>query len=396
MRKREIKIEKIKKGMALLGICTLTLGIFGCGSGTMENPSEVTENITDQSTYFPAHSVAKTQKGYYMWDVGGTHLLFFDKDSKKQVLLCDKPDCEHNIVSDIEVETSEECNSYFSSEYVMNKIWAYGDSVYVLQKLNGKGLYLTQVSGDGNGRKPLICLSENLSDDVDLILHQGMVYFSRYGENEGEKRLYRAELKESASIEQIDEIQGEVPLISHIKGYGNDIWYVTFHCEGADEGSILDTKMYYQLKKYDTTTQETVAVSEENIDHYALDEEGQVLYYHVCGGNIFKMNLATQEVSEIYQDDTLLLAKISYDGTNLYVDNFQSYISGVADKRVVVCLDENGTLKKQLSLIGDDTISSIECGDENFLFELGSMFWSYMTKDSDDTTWVKTGLFRAE
>ena len=378
-----MKAEMIKKGLLSISFLCMLATVCGCGkSAALEDLSEVTENTSDQSNYFPGNSVAETQNGYYMWDVSGKHLLFFDKESKKQVLLCNKPDCEHQIVSAVEIETPEDCSSYFSSDYVMNKIWAYGNGLFVLQKVEGEGLYLTQISSDGSIRKPLVCLSENTKEEVSLIVHNGFAYFSKGASDgtEGTRELYQVELKENAKSEKIDEITGTIPLITHIKGYGDDIYYVVFHCENYDAENVLDATMYYQLKKYDTAAKECSTVSEELIDDYVIDEADEMLYYHVCGGDVYKMNLKDASVEDIYQDDTLALARLAYDGTYVYVDNFQSYISGAAAERKVLAIEKDSM--EQTEIVPDENTGNnlFEYGDGAYMFCLGTKDWVMLDK----------------
>lgn len=386
-----MKKKVATRGIITISVLSIWVGICGCGdTAALEDLSAVTENTEDQSSYYPGNSIASTENGYYMWDVSGSHLLFFDKETKKQVLLCNKPDCEHKISSSLEIETGEDCNSYFSSEYVMNKIWAYGDSLLVLQQVSGEGLYLTQISSDGSIRKPLVCLSDNTKEDVSLIVHEGYAYFSKGASEveEGTKELYKVELKEGAEPEKIDEITGSIPLITHIKGYGNQIYYVTFRCEDYDVENALDATMYYQLKKYDTSTMESSLVSEESIDDYVVDEEENILYYHVCGGDVYKMNLADSSIESIYQDSDLILCRMAYDGEYVYVDNFQSYISGAAAERKVCAIGEDGTIAKEIATNAETGNSLFEYGDGAYMFCLGTKDWLVLNKKE---AYVQTG-----
>lgn len=378
-----MKKHIIKTVILTMALCSILIGSSGCGSNkALEDLSTVTENTSDQSNYFPGNSVAETKNGYYMWDVSGKHLLFFDKESKKQVLLCSKPDCEHKITSAVEIETPEDCSSYFSSDYVMNKIWAYGNSLFVLQKVEGEGLYLTQVSSDGSVRRPLVCLSENTEEEVSLIVHNGFAYFSKGTSDgtEGTRELYQVELKENAKPEKIDEITGTIPLITHIKGYGNNIYYVVFHCENYDAENVLDATMYYQLKKYDTAARECSTVSDELIDDYVVDEADGMLYYHVCGGDVYQMNLKDSSVEDIYQDGTLALARLAYDGTYVYVDNFQSYISGAATERRVLAIEKDSMEQTEITPDENTGNNLFEYGDGAYMFCLGTTDWVMLDK----------------
>lgn len=149
------------KNKKLLAITVISLSLLttGCKStSNLENLQDVTINTEDKGAYFPNRSIANVDSGYYMWDESNNYLMFYDKESQQQVLLCNKPDCEHNIDETGTISKNEKCNAYCSSNYNKDKVWTYGDSILLLQFVDKKGLCLTQISSDGSERKELVCI----------------------------------------------------------------------------------------------------------------------------------------------------------------------------------------------------------------------------------------------
>lgn len=361
------------KNKKLLAITVISLSLLttGCKStSNLENLQDVTINTEDKGAYFPNRSIANVDSGYYMWDESNNYLMFYDKESQQQVLLCNKPDCEHNIDETGTISKNEKCNAYCSSNYNKDKVWTYGDSILLLQFVDKKGLCLTQISSDGSERKELVCISDNRYSDVILTVHNGYAYYSlgKTDSIDGKVSLYKVKLKENEQPVLIDEIEGSIPLITHIKGYGDDVYYVKFYCDNYDEVNPLDADMHYELKKYDTKTEQTSVVVEDNIDDYVLDEQNNMLYYHVCNGDVYKMNMADKTTKCIYTDDKLPLCVMGFDGEYIYIDNSQDYLLKVAEERKIYALDTEGNIVKIISSVNGYDMCLVEYGDDTYMF----------------------------
>lgn len=359
------------KKLLLVTAISLSLLTTACKStSNLTNLQDVTTNTTDKSAYFPNEAIASVDNGYYMWDEFNNYLMFFDKEQEQQILLCNKPECEHSLDSNNTVSASDKCNAYYSSSYNKDNVWTYGDSILLLQAVDQKGLYLTQISADGSERKELVCLSENKYSEVNLIVHNGYAYYSLGTSDaiDGKVSFYKIKLKENEQPVLIDEVEGSVPLITHIKGYGDDIYYVKFFCENYDATNLLGSDMHYELKKYNVTTELTSTVVEDNIDDYVLDEENNTLYYHVCNGDVYKMNLTDNKSECIYTDTELPLCVMGFDGKYLYIDNSQDYLLQVAKERKIYALDTNGNIVKEIASVNGYNMCLIEYGDDTYMF----------------------------
>ena len=98
--KKKIKIKgdnmmRYKKIVAL-GITIAVAGLSGCNQSTkLENMESISTNTEDKSEYFPGKFFASNTSGYYYWGYTD-YMTFYDLNTKKSVLLCNKPDCNSN------------------------------------------------------------------------------------------------------------------------------------------------------------------------------------------------------------------------------------------------------------------------------------------------------------
>lgn len=409
--KKKIKIKgdnmmRYKKIVAL-GITIAVAGLSGCNQSTkLENMESISTNTEDKSEYFPEKFFASNTSGYYYWGYTD-YMTFYDLNTKKSVLLCNKPDCKHVINNDNTIETDKDCNAYYSSVYQNEKVWTYGDCVFVLQKIDKKGLYLTQISSDSTMRKPVIRLSENTEAIVELIMNNGYAYYSiAANTTEGTAELYKVELKENAKPEKIDSIEGASPIITHLKAYDDNVYYVKFYSDEYNAQDPLSVEMNYQLYMYNEESDETKAVSDKNIDDYAVNVDDNELYYHECGGNVYKANLDDMTSECIYSDENLILSRIAYDGKYIYVDNFQDVILEVDDERKIYVIDNDGNIKKRVIADDDKRKATVEYGDDKYMFLISSKGYYMLDKgniysDEGDTCneWMPievTGLTKKE
>ena len=159
-----MKRNHVKKAIAVTAFAMmLVMIISSCGNkkSSLEDLQKVTTNTEDKSNNFASGLIANTDTGYYTWNIDKKHMMYFDNESEKQVILCNRPDCEHKYDADGSVTTDVKCNGYFSDEYSKNHILTYGNSIFLIKKVNKKGLYLTQIAEDGHYREELLCLTEN-------------------------------------------------------------------------------------------------------------------------------------------------------------------------------------------------------------------------------------------
>lgn len=396
---------KYKKTL-IFGIALAMVSSSGCASNNtkLEKIESITSNIEDNSNYFPGKSFAGNTSGYYYWGYTD-YITFFDLDTKKSVLLCNKPDCQHTITDDNTVKTDKDCNAYYSTDYLTGNIWSYGDSIFVLQKIDKKGLYLTQVSSDSSTRKPIIRLSENTEAMVELIMNNGYAYYSvAANTTEGITDLYKVELKENAKSEKIDSVEGASPIISHLKAYNDKVYYVKFYCDEYNAEAPLSVNMNYRLYMYNETSDEIVTVSDKNIDDFAVNVDDNELYYHECGGNVYKASLDDMTPECIYSDSNLILSRIAYDGKYIYVDNFQDVVLEVDDERKIYAIDKDGDIKKRIIAEDDKRKGTVEYGDDKYMFCITSKetymldkSYIYSDEGNDCVNWIPidvTGLTR--
>lgn len=375
------------KNKKLLLVTALSLSLLATGcknTSNLANLQKATTNIEDDTNSYPAHWVTATENGYYMFSENG-YLTFFDPDTKESVLVCNEPDCEHKFSNEGEgyIIENTDCNAYFSDSYLTDTIWSYGTDILVLQKISKTGLWLTQVSYDGKEREPLVCISENTEDVVTLILHKGYAYYARRNsENAQESELYKIELKKNATPQKIDNITGTTTSISHLKVSGNELYYVKSNVELNDEDNLLDANLDYSLYKYNIETGDINKVLDDNVDNYAIDDENNILYYHVCDGALCKMNMEDNSTNNIGQDVDLFLCKMTYNDEHIYLDNLQSMALGIDSERKVYVLDTDGSLVKTINLDSDYlSVGVLDYGEGDYIFCKAMTNWYIIDKN---------------
>lgn len=371
-----------KINLLLLTIISLSLLATGCKStSNLTDLQKATTNIEDDTNSYPEHWLTATENGYYMFSDYG-YLTFFEPSTKEMVLLCNSPDCEHKISEDGNIVTDRECTAYYSNSYCTDKIWSYGTDILTLQKIRETGLWLTQVSYDGKERKPLVCISDNTEDIVTLILHKGYAYYSKSNsEIAQESELYKVELKKDATPQKIDSISETATNISHLKVAGDELYYVKSNIAVRDNDNPLDSELDYKLYKYNIESGEISKISDENIDNYAIDNENNILYYHVCKGDLYKMNMEDYTTKDIGQDVDLFLCKMTYNDEHLYLDNLQSMALGLDSGRKVYVLDTDGNLVKTIKLEGELFAGVLEYSEGDYIFCKDLMNWYIIDKN---------------
>lgn len=148
-----------------------------------------------------------------------------------------------------------------------------------------------------------------------------------------------------------------------------------------DNDNPLDSELDYKLYKYNIESGEISKISDENIDNYAIDSENNILYYHVCKGDLYKMNMEDYTTKDIGQDVDLFLCKMTYNDEHLYLDNLQSMALGLDSGRKVYVLDTDGNLVKTIKLEGELFAGVLEYSEGDYIFCKDLMNWYIIDKN---------------
>lgn len=138
----------MRKINLFIGMVLTTVLLAACGQHNKpEFKGDISgENDLEQTqSYFTngMHEVTKCPTGYYYMseqEMAGVNLLkYYDNEEQKSIVLCNKPQCEHN---------SKECMAYLDMSEYKPKIYYYNSFIYMI-RMNGD---LEQISADGSER----------------------------------------------------------------------------------------------------------------------------------------------------------------------------------------------------------------------------------------------------
>ena len=166
----------MRKINLFIGMVLTTVLLAACGQHNKpEFKGDISgENDLEQTqSYFTngMHEVTKCPTGYYYMseqEMAGVNLLkYYDNEEQKSIVLCNKPQCEHN---------SKECMAYLDMSEYKPKIYYYNSFIYMI-RMNGD---LEQISADGSERIVLgnVCNSGS-SDTINVSFNGDTAYISR-------------------------------------------------------------------------------------------------------------------------------------------------------------------------------------------------------------------------
>jgi len=304
----ERRDNKMKKWIfAVLLVLVLT----GCGAGEQDKNSEamtlpventedekiavsvevMEEEFLDLGTYstknmestdgqpeFSWTRGASSDLGLYYWESSGGRLMYYDKASKQQVPLCNRPNCKH---------TDDACNAAFytytigSIEFYKNMIFYYGDSVYIIGDDSSGYVNVYKVAYDGSSWEkymPLFKAEKTITVENDMtkvewrqpdvFLHKEYVY---YVDNSESQPKLRRILMGGSEIEVVAEAQGERAMLYRVKCYGDFVFFQSAHYIGEE--------IFGGIYAYNVKNGEVVLVKVDAIrDYYIVDD---MLYFEM-------------------------------------------------------------------------------------------------------------------
>ena len=335
----------------------------------IENYSLDYKEKTDAQSFFSWSSIAKTEKGYYLWG-GGNYacfLMFFDAKSQKTVPLCNLPNCTHS-------QTDNTCNAFFSpgTEDMMwdSGVWYYEDYVYTLGCDPEDYISIYRVKPDGSSREKYMRLyradttpSENDGSKQyrvpDLIIHRGYVYYVDSKEKNPKLRRIKLGGTETEILyetEGVFETEGDTAELNCIRGYGDYIFF--------ERSSVFmkEQRELAGLYAYNIRTGEIAFVSNSIERDYTIFENE---IYYSGEKDLRKFSIQTQKDGKIMDCPEGI--------TTVSVDSDTITILSTGDKRIHIYDKELNVLYEDKEYEEDEEneeigVRSFYKGDENFLF----------------------------
>ena len=415
--------------MAALLAGALLLTLAGCGqeaagpensAGTGGIPAAQTSSEDFQKNMHQSSALRLRRNKLYETEEGiffqmGSVVRYLDKETKRETILCGKPECTHE---------DESCNAYLDATnlWMYNGRFYFDNSDYIEE--NGtfvnKGDRIYSASIDGTDRQVVQYLEFEPGGDtahaVDPILHRGIVYFGYNGV------LYRVPLGED--ISKAEKLWGEEILddgspFADFNALHLDLWadgdtvYFMANLEQPD-GTYKDT-----LFAYDTAIKETSqvwktpgadAVGEWETtgvsvtQWYVMDN---AIYFFLSGGGLWRGDLSTGENMKLAD----VQEKVA-SGTGLFSDDYFLVVNDEPTPQVLGIVDDvtgrnggdtvyvyrlDGTFVRELSLqsLYDEVedllhIQPVCCTGDDFYFEANTV----SSEETTDTQNIWSGSHR--
>lgn len=304
-------MRRIVAGLIIIVSFTL-ISCKGKAGSTISIDSDKLDNT---QSYFSEsmHEIARCDSGYYYLNkcsASTKNIMFYDDKSGESIVLCNKPQCEHN---------SEECMAYISGSEFKSKLYYYNSCIYMLSTKGN----LVQISADGTQRTDLgsICVMSD-QDSVSVCFNDRYAYISQEisGDIEGNvtARLYRFNL-DTGSSDVIYEETGYGIGINSLKTYGSDTFFLKTSVSKDDKGLYsLEGKGIFRI-----TGEDTECLLDKNVYSYCIDADNNKLYYSGLGdGTIYEYDLGSGKSESIYKSDNDTgYFYITFDGNYIWMDD---------------------------------------------------------------------------
>lgn len=358
--------------------------ISGCNNNNFENKyiKETDSQYMYINELFPSNIVS-SEEGYYI--ASGAYIYYVDKETKKQTILCNKPNCLHDEERDITKKYN--CNAFLSTPgRTLESINYYKGDIYAISNFNPikkSDVYsLLKISKDGSSRKVIYEFDNMISAAT---VHRGYLYYtSNYlednGKNEGvltskNTKLLRINInKKNPKPEMLYDTNLFEDGITSMIAYGKNIYFSSYGYEEKELKNYKSKLIKYDIEKNDT---------KEILTDYNKGEIGKVSIYD---GNLlysyWHYNDQDERNKQMYicnldGQDSRPFIKVDFFGLDdsddkfIFVDNIVKMISDKADKRIIEFYDGNGKKVDVLDLGKDKFISkawAILPGDNEYLF----------------------------
>ena len=366
-------LRKKKKFLSVYAIL-MSVMLVSCKGIAGKTISVGSDNLDSTQSYFSEsmHEIARCDSGYYYLNkcsASAKNIMFYDDKSGESIVLCNKPQCEHN---------SEECMAYISGSEFKSKLYYYNSCIYMLSTKGN----LVQISADGTQRTDLgsICVMSD-QDSVSVCFNDGYAYISQEisGDIEGNvtARLYRFNL-DTGSSDVIYEETGYGIGINSLKTYGKDTFFIKTSVAKDDKGLYsLEGKGIYRI-----TGDNTECVLDKNAYSYCIDADNNTMYYSGLGdGTVYACNLDSGKSESIYKSDNDTgYFYITFDGNYIWMDDegyksMAMYFNKQSSSLdyTIYQLDTEGKLVAKRTIPDNEKIFSIMHGDGRKMFMFSSV-----------------------
>jgi hypothetical protein len=331
--------------------------LSSCSSRTTDL-DEYSNNIDDQYNYwsYSRDYVCETNNAYYfMSGYEMNYLYIYDKDKKKAIPLCNKPDCKHtNETNGYKVA---DCNAFLGLGPRFLEL--YKDSIYYVDESsstsNGFIPILYKISLDGTKREKVLVFTH---DVTYCVIHRGYFYYATMdsktdeegdkeeGENKFIYRLFRQSIDNPTQTpELIVEGYDYVGRVNDLICYGDYLYYsITYYTDESCQEIVKSINMY------DIQNKTNKRILENGTPPYTIFND-RFIYQETDG--TYACDLTGENSQKITDKIGIYSANSKY----LFIYNYQ--------RRDVTILDNDFNVIKMITL--DETYKQpIGCSNEYY------------------------------
>lgn len=380
--------------LAILFLCCLSIPVLAREANETEQETYrnyygyyfegVMDGTVGEDGYF-AMDYLPSEKGYLCY------VTYIDKESRQEIYLCAKPDCEHGSV--LGQTKNEDCNAYVGSIMNWSLVWDSGYVYWQEYDLNTYDVTLMRMRANGSGETEKIGVlgqSPEQGSAYMFAINDRYYYFSYYDLSvKTSKEKEQVELKrlnlDTGEIELLYSLEEYEPNIAVMKSIGRDVYFEQLWFDEED-------MLHVELMRCETETGRVEPVLDHEIHRYTAADEN-TLYYSVNGEGVYRY-LVSEGTEELIwecdeQADYLILA---YNGKNLFLENsYNDSFINPGCGQVMTVLEPDGT---EIARIDMESRSAMLV-DETYLLaehftEQGGTEWQVYPVDGEmeNSDWI--------
>ncbi len=383
MVKRIVTMSFILLGVALLCACkgkqqsTIEVSKTDLSSVETVKLERIGKEDEETQNYWDGGGiVTRGEGGYYFAE--DNYIYFFDDATKGTTLLCAKADCDHE---------NSNCNAFIGSSiynngkleksdvyYIESSIYYYKGGLYLLDN-NGN---LVRFASDGSTREVVanVYVFDSTSG-TKLVFKDDWVYVYELARHLGSDEEYDEKITryslDGKKKEEVFSFRAKGAGIINVQAYENQLFFTIRQAATEEQDSrIVVKEVYHGLFVYQESTKSVGKVIDKNVVDYCVDSKNNIIYYFELEKGLHRYDVTTENDDIIYEaDDSCMMAFLSCDGENIYIDNSQwvSYakrlpVEKKIDRKLIV-LDLSG---RKVGGYDCPEIVSMYFGDKDKLF----------------------------
>lgn len=253
------------KKFILLVTVLLSLAMAGCGKNEQIQSEEYVAGEDDQPFINGYRDVAIAEDGYYF--LSNNFVYYYDFDSKKTHLLCNKPECAHD---------GDQCNAYINA---MSIRYCEHALYYVsCDNIETNEFYLWKMSEDGTEKEKLffLCAEENEGEMSQgfinqFVVHRGYVYYEVLNMDSEKFEIIKRELKKDSKEEVIYTCEGDNSMAQDLTASGNHLYFEVLR--------YSEDHLSQDICTYNILKDETDVLQEDVNDAGGITVYNETVYY---------------------------------------------------------------------------------------------------------------------